>query len=181
MDPTNNTWAEVGDLPLQDEVDPNETLRSNGEVPIVGDEDVTMRHDTIENGDSTQSYRQDEIMVLSSTDEEGNETLTQDASYSEEANEEEDAIDQLQLHMSEGDFFPHTSDDQLAFHLKSEEEQQEITAEMEDLLEKVPGLKEDYQLIDRLGTGSSISITFFHDGSRLPPRHLLFRLQGNRS
>lgn len=55
--------------------------------------------------------------------------------------------------LSEGDFRERTSDEYLTLDLKSPEEQAEIEEEMEDLLQKVPQLVDDYALLDRLGTG----------------------------
>lgn len=65
---------------------------------------------------------------------------------------------ELQWVFSEGDFVPHTSDDEIAKELKNPEEQVEIEEEIEDLLQKMPGLREDYELIDRLGTGTFSSV-----------------------
>lgn len=55
--------------------------------------------------------------------------------------------------LSEGDFRERTSDEHFTLDLKSPEEQAEIEEEIEDLLQKVPQLADDYELLDRLGTG----------------------------
>jgi len=55
--------------------------------------------------------------------------------------------------LSEGDFRERTSDELLTLDLKSPREQAEIEEEMEDLAQKVPQLADDYELLDRLGTG----------------------------
>ncbi len=55
--------------------------------------------------------------------------------------------------LSEGDFRERTSDEHLTLDLKSPKEQAEIEEEMEDLAQKVPQLADDYELLDRLGTG----------------------------
>jgi hypothetical protein len=69
--------------------------------------------------------------------------------------EEED----LQLvHISDEEFEAHTSDDEITFELKSQEEQEEIKDEIEELLEKMPELANDYALVDRLGTGTFSSV-----------------------
>jgi hypothetical protein len=59
----------------------------------------------------------------------------------------------MDLMISEGEFQPHTSDDEIAFRLKSDQEQDEIREEIKELLEKIPELGKNYELIDRLGTG----------------------------
>jgi len=55
--------------------------------------------------------------------------------------------------LSEGDFRERTSDEHLTLDLKSPKEQAEIEEEMEDLTQKVPPLADNYELLDRLGTG----------------------------
>lgn len=55
--------------------------------------------------------------------------------------------------LSEGDFREHTSDELLTLDLKTPKEQAEIEEEIEDLVQKVPQLADDYELLDRLGTG----------------------------
>jgi hypothetical protein len=55
--------------------------------------------------------------------------------------------------LSEGDFRERTSDEHLTLDLKSPKEQAEIEEEIEDLTQKVPQLADDYELLDRLGTG----------------------------
>ena len=55
--------------------------------------------------------------------------------------------------LSEGDFREHTSDEHFTLDLKSPKEQAEIEEEIEDLAQKVPQLADDYELLDRLGTG----------------------------
>ena len=55
--------------------------------------------------------------------------------------------------LSEGDFRERTSDEHFTLDLKSPREQAEIEEEIEDLLQKVPQLADDYELLDRLGTG----------------------------
>ena len=55
--------------------------------------------------------------------------------------------------LSEGDFRERTSDEHLTLDLKSPKEQAEIEEEIEDLAQKVPQLADDYELLDRLGTG----------------------------
>jgi len=72
-------------------------------------------------------------------------TLEQDKDYLED--------EDMDLMISEGEFQPHTSDDEIAFRLKSDDEQDEIREEIKELLEKIPELGKNYELIDRLGTG----------------------------
>ena len=55
--------------------------------------------------------------------------------------------------LSEGDFRERTSDEHFTLGLKSPEEQAEIEEEIEDLLRRVPQLADDYEVLDRLGTG----------------------------
>ena len=55
--------------------------------------------------------------------------------------------------LSDGDFRERTSDEHFTLGLKSLGEQAEIEEEIEDLLQKVPQLADDYELLDRLGTG----------------------------
>lgn len=55
--------------------------------------------------------------------------------------------------LSEGDFRERTSDEHFTLDLKSPKEQAEIEEEMADLIQKVPQLADDYELLDRLGTG----------------------------
>ena len=54
-------------------------------------------------------------------------------------------------------------EEELSFMLKSEEEQQEILEEIADLEQAVPQLKNDYRLIDRLGTGTFSSVYKAYD------------------
>jgi hypothetical protein len=70
--------------------------------------------------------------------------------------EEEETL-QL-VHISDEEFEAHTSDDEIAFELKSPEDQEEIKDEIEELLEKMPELAKDYALVDRLGTGTFSSV-----------------------
>lgn len=71
--------------------------------------------------------------------------------------EEEDETLQT-VHLSDGEFEPHTSDDEIAFELKGPEEQEEICEEIEELSRKMPDLAKDYRLVDRLGTGTFSSV-----------------------
>jgi len=77
-------------------------------------------------------------------------------SFHPESLEEEETL-QL-VHISDEEFEAHTSDDEIAFELKSPEEQEEIKEEIEELLEKMPELAKDYALTDRLGTGTFSSV-----------------------
>jgi hypothetical protein len=86
-------------------------------------------------------------MNQEANDEEGlhSQMLEQDENYLES--------DDMELMISEGEFLPHTSDDELAFRMKSDDEQDEIREEIKELLEKIPELGKHYELVDRLGTG----------------------------
>jgi len=75
--------------------------------------------------------------------------------------------------LSEGDFKERTSDENFTFQLKSPEEQAEIEEEIEDLLHKVPQLADDYEVMDRLGTGG-----VDHFCATLPPCSNNLPLQG---
>ncbi|KAG8819409.1 hypothetical protein FRC17_010463 [Serendipita sp. 399] len=65
---------------------------------------------------------------------------------------------EIEIVLSDGPFVSHTSDDDLSFYMKTPEEQQEIETEMEELKEKIPELQENYELLDRLGTGTFSSV-----------------------
>jgi cell division control protein 7 len=54
--------------------------------------------------------------------------------------------------------FSSSCDEEATLFLKSESEQEEIREEIEDLEKAVPSLKEDYRVIDRLGTGTFSSV-----------------------
>jgi hypothetical protein len=81
--------------------------------------------------------------------------------------------------LSEGDFRERTSDEHLTLNLKSPEEQAEIDEEIEDLLQKVPQLADDYELLDRLGTGvaDSLYVTRSLRSDYLCLRNFLCRIQ----
>lgn len=53
---------------------------------------------------------------------------------------------------------PSSPDEALTIHRRPPEEQDEIRDEFEELYESVPDLKDDYTLIDRLGTGTFSSV-----------------------
>jgi hypothetical protein len=76
--------------------------------------------------------------------------------------------------LSEGDFREHTSDEYFTLDLKSPEEQVEIEEEIEDLLQKVPQLAEDYELLDRLGTGVAVPFNVLRPlrSDHFPPQEL---------
>jgi len=103
----------------------------------------------------------------------GSQMIEQDGDYLEED-------DDINLLLSEGEFQPHTSDDEITFRMKPDDEQEEIREEIKELLEKIPELGKNYELIDRLGTG--------RDGLReqllplkLMCRYILICFQGNGS
>jgi len=83
----------------------------------------------------------------------GEKNMATELEHQRDEMEDDDDQEMYDLAVSEGEFQPHTSDDELAFRMKPPEEQEEIGAEIEDLLVKIPDLHKDYQLIDRLGTG----------------------------
>lgn len=52
-------------------------------------------------------------------------------------------------------------EERASLYFRSKEERQEIEDEIEDLLHTVPALKEDYFLLDRLGTGKAVDETYY--------------------
>lgn len=66
--------------------------------------------------------------------------------------------DEPPLELSDGEFVPHTSDDELNYWIKPVEDQQDIEDEIQELYLKVPKLKNSYEIVDRLGTGTFSSV-----------------------
>lgn len=77
-----------------------------------------------------------------------------------ENHEEEQEEQQEEDDMAEDDNDAESedTDEELTINLKSPEEREEIEEEIEDLLDTVPELNEDYRIVDRLGTGTFSSV-----------------------
>lgn len=162
-------------------------------IPVEENADVTLRPGTEHPKEDQQpgnvEVTQDEMTL----DEENHESEIYEAGIVAEEfemrDEEEvpkddfdvDGDQEMQdLELSEGEFQPHTSDDEIAFRLKSTEEQEEIADEIQELLTRIPDLKNDYELVDRLGTGWSSNLSSFRNTER-SSRYILLCIQGNRS
>lgn len=114
------------------------------------DEDMTLINNDVEDGDDPES-------------DPGDQDIKEDEEEPEyESSEDEDPNRPIEPHeLSEGDFVERSSDDQLSLELKPEIEKREILEEIADLEAKVPQLTDDYELVDRLGTGQFVQTRFF--------------------
>jgi hypothetical protein len=113
------------------------------------DQTVQLNGDTVEDAEGV-GY--DENPVTIAPDEDMDEELLvfsdSGVAYQDEAMDDED--DAL---WSEEEF-----EEENSIYFRSPEERREIEAEIEDLQRAVPRLKEDYDIIDRLGTGTKFFI-----------------------
>ena len=139
-------WVTLGDIVPREE-NGDETIRPHTEdvaeeqqINGMLQEDMTLDEDYTE-----QDFREPEAI--------GEDPGTLPEQTDMEEVPKEDFDDDEEMQMSEGEFQPRTSDDEIAFHLRSQEEQDEIEVEIQGLLERIPDLKNDYELVDRLGTG----------------------------
>ena len=70
----------------------------------------------------------------------------------------DDEILDLEDELTDTDEIDTDTDEELSILLKSQDEQDEIAEEIEDLKTAMPQLSEDYEIIDRLGTGTFSSV-----------------------
>lgn len=87
-------------------------------------------------------------------------TIHFDGNDGKETHEEQQEEEQEEDDMAEddNDVESEYTDEELTINLKSPEEREEIEEEIEDLLDTVPELNEDYRIVDRLGTGTFSSV-----------------------
>lgn len=159
-------------------------------IPVEENADVTLRPGTEHVAEAQQTGKGDMVQDDMTLDEENPEpdiyeigVVAEEFEMRDEGEDPKDDFDGDQemqdLELSEGEFQPHTSDDEIVFRIKSTEEQEEIADEIQELLTRIPDLKNDYELVDRLGTGQLFGLKSSVD-TKCSFRYILLRVQGNR-
>lgn len=127
----------------------------------VEEEDDIMEDEVVDN-DEDEEQEEEQIYPIRYVPQLDEDDIEDDGEEEDEEEDEEDVEEDVEdeedeeedvYELSSGEFEPHSSDDEFDFELKTEQEQDDIQAEIESLLQKMPELAEDYQLVDRLGTG----------------------------